>query len=248
MSYLMKSAVKRGFTIVELSVVLVIIGLLVAGIAAGSSMIHQAELRSVINDLQNFQTAYSNFVSFYKGPPGDISSASTYWADGVCGSPATICDGNDNGTIDSSGGEFFAAPKELSLAGMINAGIPVVTNSTTFAPENFPVSKLNASSYIFVSFNGSGLATIFGNGNLVLAENLANNNGGTVLSSIDAFTIDQKIDDGTISNGNFYGALTGSFLAYGKSDCITPSFPDLTQTTYNTTTTTISCFPLFKLK
>ncbi|MFI4984234.1 MAG: type II secretion system protein, partial [Rickettsiales bacterium] len=85
MSNQIKSSGSRGFTLVELSIVIVIIGFLVAGIAAGANMVKQAEIRSVITDLQSYQTAYNNFVAKYNAVPGDMTTASSFWTGNVCG-------------------------------------------------------------------------------------------------------------------------------------------------------------------
>ena len=50
-----------GFTLVELSIVIIIIGFLIAGISGGKSLIEQAKLNSVISELQKYQLIYNNF-------------------------------------------------------------------------------------------------------------------------------------------------------------------------------------------
>jgi len=68
----MKSA---GFSLLELSIVLVIIGLIAGGIVAGSSMIRAAELRAVLTELTQYQTATNTFRDKYLGLPGDLRNA-----------------------------------------------------------------------------------------------------------------------------------------------------------------------------
>ena len=119
-----------GFTLVELSIVIIIIGFLIAGISAGSSLIKQAALNSVVSDMQGFQTAYSSFFLRYNAVPGDMKNAETYWPSGgasPCSVTADNCNGNGNGIIDYN---VFALPdetasawRELSLANMISTGI-----------------------------------------------------------------------------------------------------------------------------
>lgn len=57
----------RAFTLVELSIVLVIIGLLVGGVLAGTSMLKQSELQTVISDYTKYSTAIAQFTQQYGG-------------------------------------------------------------------------------------------------------------------------------------------------------------------------------------
>ena len=54
----------QGFTLVELSIVIIIIGFLIAGISAGNSLIKQAEISRAINDLQSIKMAVGQFKSY----------------------------------------------------------------------------------------------------------------------------------------------------------------------------------------
>jgi prepilin-type N-terminal cleavage/methylation domain-containing protein len=69
----------HGFTLVELSIVLMIIGLLVSGILVGKDMIRAAELRSITSEKDQFQTAVNLFKNKYLGLPGDLSNATAFW-------------------------------------------------------------------------------------------------------------------------------------------------------------------------
>ena len=56
----------KGFSLIELSIVLIIIGLLIAGVTGGASLIKSAELRSQISDLRNVQTSINAFYTIVK--------------------------------------------------------------------------------------------------------------------------------------------------------------------------------------
>ncbi len=72
-SYRMPARTK-GFTLVELSIVLVIIGLLIGGILAGQSMISAAKIAAVAAQVQQFDAGVMNFKTKYNGLPGDSKS------------------------------------------------------------------------------------------------------------------------------------------------------------------------------
>lgn len=69
-----KSQNKKAFSLIELSIVLIIIGLLVAGVTGGASLIRNAELRSVMTEARGYQTAVNSFYAKYNGLPGDFGT------------------------------------------------------------------------------------------------------------------------------------------------------------------------------
>ncbi len=68
----MKKISQRGFTLIELSIVLVIIGLIVGGIVAGKDMIRAAELRALLSQKDKFTIAVNTFKIKYNAIPGDM--------------------------------------------------------------------------------------------------------------------------------------------------------------------------------
>ena len=63
--------VKSGFTLIELSIVLIIIGLLIAGVSAGGSLIKGAEIRSIMSDARTYSVAIKTYFVQYDSLPGD---------------------------------------------------------------------------------------------------------------------------------------------------------------------------------
>lgn len=142
----------HGFSLVELSIVLVILGLLTGGILGGQSLIRAAELRSVTTDVNRYSTAVHSFRNKYYALPGDMPNAVRFWGaqagstadgtDNTCimldkDSPATdqrTCNGDGNGNIgwltDFSNVvnmETHRAWQHLANAGLIEgkfAGVP----------------------------------------------------------------------------------------------------------------------------
>ena len=105
---------RQGFTLLELSIVLVIIGLLIGGIFVGQSLIHTAQLNAVVSEFNRYQTAVQNFKQQYQALPGDMNNATSFWgiAGGSTGNDTTCmwttsttpatCNGNNDGVIDTA--------------------------------------------------------------------------------------------------------------------------------------------------
>ncbi len=70
---------QTGFTLVEIAIVLVIIGLLLGGILKGQEMITQARIKNVVNDFNGITAAYFSYMDRYKAVPGDDPNASARW-------------------------------------------------------------------------------------------------------------------------------------------------------------------------
>jgi prepilin-type N-terminal cleavage/methylation domain-containing protein len=110
-----------GFTLVEIAIVLVIIGLLLGGILKGQEMITQAKIKNVINDFNGITAAVNSYRDRYRTLPGDDKGAVARWGAGTT-------DGNGDGVI---AGKYSAigGPVEsqlfwqhLRLAGFVPGG------------------------------------------------------------------------------------------------------------------------------
>ncbi|MFT7087254.1 MAG: prepilin-type N-terminal cleavage/methylation domain-containing protein [Rickettsiales bacterium] len=92
---------KKAFSLIELSIVLIIIGLLIAGVTGGASLIKNASLRSVGTEARGYQTAVNGFFDRYTAYPGDYNSLipGTFSADTTLTTNATGVFGNNDGQI-----------------------------------------------------------------------------------------------------------------------------------------------------
>src|SRR3954463_15618522 len=70
-----QAAAKLGFTLIELSIVLVIIGLIVGGILVGQDLIKAAEIRATVGQIEKYNSAVNTFRTKYNGIPGDLSGS-----------------------------------------------------------------------------------------------------------------------------------------------------------------------------
>lgn len=234
----------RAFSLVELSIVLVILGLLTGGVLAGQSLIRAAELRSILADFHRFRTAVHTFSDKYMALPGDMPNATRFWGaadtnDGLgtdCAeqpsSDGTTCNGNGNGMIESVVAglvqEKLRAWQHLSNAGLVEGRYL----GTAGEPRSvMPASRVSPGLYELHYF--AYLYRAQGNmlklaGIIPSASPVAGVNGG-ILSADEAWNIDMKIDDGRSDNGKFM-ALRGANVTAG---CVTNAGAYLPTTTGN---------------
>jgi len=221
-----KVVLKQGFTLVELSIVIIIIGFLIAGIAAGNSLIKQADLNRLINTVTNTATAMHNFKSVYGYWPGDFPHASAYWPSlqpsatlvGVFG---TTVDGNGNGIVKWDMESYLAWAH-------INASNIAHVNNNEYNSGDDPYAVhlqhggLNNIVMQVLDLMGQpayGITPI--HLNLMILNKVFDPYGygfANVISPIDAYNIDAKIDDGL--------PATGNLIAHGDRDpsrCVVPS-------------------------
>jgi len=95
-------AVQKGFTLVEIAIVLVIIGLLLGGILKGQEMITQAKIKNVVADFSGISAAYYGYQDRYRAIPGDDPNAGTRWSGAGAGNGDGVVTGTYNGTCPTT--------------------------------------------------------------------------------------------------------------------------------------------------
>ncbi|MBN8543252.1 MAG: prepilin-type N-terminal cleavage/methylation domain-containing protein [Alphaproteobacteria bacterium] len=260
---------KHGFSLVELSIVLVILGLLTGGILAGQSLIRASELRAVSTEIQRYQAASNTFRDKYFAVPGDMRNATAFWqrmtgtADCLTNSSAATnaagsCDGNGdgqiaNGSVVSTSTEAYQFWRQLALAGLIEgsytglAGPAGIAGQNPIIGTNVPGSKLGRAGYsLWYLGNTADSATFFAYPTmnwLHFGGALGNYMLGDALKAEEAWNIDTKMDDGRPAYGGMIVMASGN--ANGGTDCSTTSVSSTAQ--YDLTKTVAACAFMIKL-
>ncbi len=212
-----------GFSLVELSIVLVILGLLTGGILGGQSLMHAAELRKVTLDIDRYKTAILSFRDKYLGLPGDITNATRFWGEAdadpttcitTAGTGSETCNGDGDGNI-SRGAESYRSWQQLANANLLPgtfSGVPGPSpwGSNYFADEigtNIP-SIYNERTGIVISKDWNKSHFWYQNhptGHVITIATCCNgvqkNIEGNGVVPEDAWHIDQKLDDGKADSG-----------------------------------------------
>jgi prepilin-type N-terminal cleavage/methylation domain-containing protein len=221
---------EAGFTLIELSITLVIIGLIVGGILVGQDMIKAAEIRATITQIQKYDAAMNTFRNRYNYIPGDMPStvAAQFGFFNVTG-PNTNAQGygDGNGLIENCGGGGWSSQcgeplifwRHLTDASLIDGNFGTTTAGdalsgstggiatpipTAPAMEVVPPAKLGRGNYILLySAGAQNYFEITGLAVMTTAGALTTANSLTAnLTPIEAYTIDLKIDDGLPQSGS----------------------------------------------
>lgn len=224
---------QRGFSLVELSIVLVILGLLTGGILAGQSLIKAAQLRSVSSEYARYTSALAAFKDKYFSLPGDMNNAQSFWGVDPGGCPgtnatattprSTTCNGDGNGRIEmtaTTANESYRAWQQLANAGLIEGSYTGVTNNATanvFGPSlttpNVPPSRypngLWQPIYWGVHDYTSG-NTFEGDYMNALLFGGGANGRLPLLTTEEAWNLDMKMDDGKPGTGRLTSYKTAA--------------------------------------
>src|SRR5713101_1352996 len=190
---------QQGFTLVEIAIVLVIIGLLLGGILKGQEMITQAKIKNVIADFSGVSAAYHGYQDRYRAIPGDDPNAATRWA--AMTNPAAVeaCSWWDHlrkaGFVSGNG----AQQPFNALTGQI--GVQTGDGAATPGPTLLNVS------------GGNGFV-----GLIMCSANLPDKI---------AIAVDTQMDDGTSNQGSVRGLIQGAPNPnIGATQVATPSYAE----------------------
>lgn len=233
---------KSAFSLIELSIVLIIIGLLIAGITGGASLIKSSELRAAMSEARGYAVAVNAFFTQFNSLPGDYN-VTVGGVSGAAGDADNQIEYFSGATLSATvtHSEAAAAWIHLRYAAVIDnlPGTIALINESTTAPtfgtssvagSNAPSSRTRNNGWTFdyrTLTEGNNTAAnqnvVVLTGNPLTGATTVNTlvNGTNVaaasLIGSDALSIDAKIDDGVANLGRIRGlnpvSTTGCYLA-----------------------------------
>lgn len=196
-TYNQKSA-QSGFTLVELSIVLVIIGLIIGGVLTGQALIQAAKVRAQLTQIEQLDTAMNAFRSKFDCLPGDCPAAS-----GVVGASG---DGDGLVLYTSTWSATLESALVFSQMAAQNMFAGSYTPAAGFSKAQVGEAKLGTGGSVIV---GSGTAGDTANTNFYVLAKYAATGGsldtGDLIPADAARSIDSKRDDGLPHTGSTRG-------------------------------------------
>ncbi len=197
---------EKGFTLVELAIVMIIIGLLIGGVLKGQELIANAQVSATASQIKGFEAATTTFRDAYNALPGDMTAV-------VARLPAscTAClDGNGNGQIGGAAtlGVAAAAGEGLQYFMHLNA-VDLIsgvdgTNGIAWG-TGYPAADIGGG--LTVGYNAGGGLGLNGTnraGTYLTVQGAAAI-GTPAMTSSEAARIDRKLDDGNATTGSVFG-------------------------------------------
>lgn len=210
----------QAFTLIELSLVLVIIGLIVGAVLVGQQMIRSSELRSAVTQIEKYSSAVNTFRNKFSGLPGDLKNAYGFGFDN--GRSAAL---SGNGAIESGAGTSATFQEEtscfwddLDYANLIDASLNQEASceqaQTPVRLENsIPRSDVGQSNFLIMgAIGGVNYWWLTGVNSITAgAYDITDN-----LTADAANQIDTKMDDGLYNSGTvqaFTGTTAGELFS-----------------------------------
>jgi prepilin-type N-terminal cleavage/methylation domain-containing protein len=219
----LKNRSQAGFTLVELAIVMIIIGLLIAGVLKGQELIANAQVTSTVAQAKSIDAATSTFKDTYNVGPGDMVGPQTRLPSCTV-APCNVT-GDGNGSLSNAPGETPIGAEgeryfvQLNSAGLLS-GITPAAASSVQKGGNFPAAKISGNGFQVGSITstkpalaGELGATPSSGTYLTLTSDIGviTNATGLGLRPSQALRIDTKLDDASPD--------TGDVRAFGGNTC-----------------------------
>jgi prepilin-type N-terminal cleavage/methylation domain-containing protein len=208
---------QRGFTLIEIAIVLVIIGLLLGGVLKGQELINTARVRALNNTVDGITAAWFSFQDRYRAFPGDYTQATV----NLPNPDNLVKDGDGNGRVGINGANTDSPTEranvwvQLQAAGYITGNFDAdVTNVPTASEYGCSVETCPDNGF------GAGMNLTFGNqirGGAGLASEHELITGRGIPVEVIA-ELDRKVDDGEPETGAMQLGAGGVGWASTESD------------------------------
>lgn len=242
---------QAGFTLVELAIVMIIIGLLIAGVLKGQELIANAQVTSTVAQAKAIDAATSTFKDTYNSLPGDVLNATGRLPNCTTAPCNTAGDGNgrlnNNFTAAPSAGEGQRFFVHLNAANLLSGIVP----GTDTIGGNYPATKISGNAFVAGS-SPTGVTTDFpvilggaaSSGTYLAATNDvtgATAQGTVGLRPSQALRIDTKLDDSDPTTGDVRGYGSSGVGATNCGGNVSPAI-------YTTSTNGATCGLYIKIQ
>ena len=207
----MSNVPQRGFTLLEIVILMLIVGFLLAGVLKGQEMITSAKVKRMAGQLDEIRAAYLGFEDRYKGLPGDYADAALYLtcAGGTClhGNGDSRIRDNETPVNGSQVHEDLLVWTHLAASGFLKGDYGMNDGESVATDVNSP--KNPYSIYLQIVFDG-----VYGLSN---GGNPRHNlkTGGQIPVNV-LMELDRKVDDGKPYKG------TLQFSTYQGNGAVSP--------------------------
>ncbi len=204
---------ERGFTLVELAIVMIIIGLLIGGILKGQELIANSRVTATVAQIKGIDAATTTFQDKYDGMPGDLTAAAARLP-AACGNNVACANGDGDGHLESAPGvtpvaenqQFF---QQLSAADLLS---DIKTSLGNVNSGFYPTAKIGGAfspgwtAGAVLAGQIAGGPNARGGHYLTLTSDASAAVNATAISPTQAFRIDNKLDDSSPSTGSVLGS------------------------------------------
>ncbi|MCX7189811.1 MAG: prepilin-type N-terminal cleavage/methylation domain-containing protein [Methylotenera sp.] len=195
---------QAGFTLIELAIVLVIIGLLLGGVLKGQELINSAKVKNMVSDFQNTQIFLYGYQGKFKALPGDDANVANH----VTGATSATAPDFGNFKIDGAWSSTTATDESylfwqhVRLAGLA-PGSTDIAATATYVPRNADGGQIGIQSGAVITGMKGSFSVCSGN----------------ILGKL-AKQIDVNMDDGDTGTGSVQAALTSAATAAVASSAV----------------------------
>ena len=212
---------EKGFTLVELAIVMVIIGLLIGGILKGQEMIANAQVSATVAQIKGVTAATNTFQDMFDALPGDITNPGVRLTNCAAAPCNTAGDGNSQigGVPGTVAGENLSFWAQLNAADLLQG-----VDGSAVAAWGRALPSAKAGGGLTVGFTATGaLTTGLGTGrggHYIMLQGTPGAAASAALTGSEAARMDRKMDDGIPGTGSVIGsgaAACGTAAVYTEN-------------------------------